>query len=174
MRIISYDIWHMELVELTSILEATLRDFYTNLIYLKYKNYESSYIDDVIEKSTNNDFMNIEKANKHYKTGLDVNLKELISDDCWKSLIDLVQIRNTIIHNNGMVDDKFEKSPSFSRLKDSVEGKLIFVDSNMISTYLSCVLELLGEIEQVFDKFYEDELHSLIANYYFNLKINLS
>lgn len=173
LEIISYDIWHMELVELTCILEATLRDFYINLIYLKYKNYESSYIDDVIIRSTNNDFMNIEKANKHYKTGLDVNLKELISEDCWKSLIDLAQIRNTIIHNNGMVDDKFEKSPSFTHIKDNVEGKLIFVNTNMINNYLLCVLELFAKIEEVFDKLYKEELPSLIANYYFNLHLDL-
>lgn len=174
LKIISYDIWHMELVELTCILEATLRDFYTNLIYLKYKNYESSYIDDIIERCTNNDFMNIEKANRHYKSGLDVNFKELISDDCWKSLVDLVQIRNTIIHNNGMIDDKFEKSSTFSRIKDSIEGELIFVNTDMICMYLSCVLELFIEIEQVFDKLYREELPSLIANYYFNLQPDFS
>lgn len=112
--------------------------------------------------------MNIEKANKHYKSGLDINLKELISDECLKSLIDLVQIRNTIVHNNGMIDGKFEKSSSFSGLEDTIEGKLIFVDNNMISIYLLSVLESFGEIEKVFDKFYIEELPSLIANYYFN------
>lgn len=167
-RIISYDIWHMELVELTCILEVTLRDFYSNLIYLKYKNYVSGYINDIIDKSTNNDFMNVEKANIHYKKGLNINLKNLISESCWKSLIDLVQIRNTIVHNNGMIDDKFEKSSSFPRIKDSVEGKLIFVDTNMINGYLSNVLELFSKIEQVFDESYKAELPSLIANYYFN------
>lgn len=80
MKIISYDIWHMEIIELTCIIKVALRDFYANLIYFKYKNYGSSYINDIIEKTTNNDFMNIEKANMHYKKGLNINLKDLISE----------------------------------------------------------------------------------------------
>jgi len=168
LELICYDVFHMEIIELTCILEATLRNLYTEMIYIKYKNFKSSYIGDIIEKSTSNDFMNVEKANKHYKSGLNINLKEMISLECWNSLIDLVQIRNTVVHNNGMIDEKFTKSKSFIRIKSNIDGNLIFINSNMITNYLSNVLELIYSIKNEFDLMYNSEMPSLIANYYFN------
>lgn len=71
-----------------------------------------------------------------------------------------------------MIDDKFEKSPTFSRIKQSVEGKLIFIDINMINEFLSNVLDLIAEVKKVFYKSYKVELPSLIANYYFNRELS--
>ena len=40
--------------------------------------------------------MNIGKANNHYKKALDIDLRNLISSDCWNNLLDIVEIRNTL------------------------------------------------------------------------------
>ncbi|MGN0142904.1 MAG: hypothetical protein ACI4AD_11805 [Roseburia sp.] len=170
MKIISYDIMQMELVELASILEKTLRDFYMDIAHIKYRSYGLEYIDVLIEKSTSNDFMNFDKANNHYKKGLNINLKDYVSCECKNNLVDLVNLRNTIIHNNGMIDSRFKKSETFLRVSDMVEGNLIFVKKDNINRYLGSVLELINAVEGEFDYIFNSQMNTLIANYYFNDK----
>lgn len=38
LKIMSYDIYHLELIELASILEVSLRDFFVSFVYLTYNN----------------------------------------------------------------------------------------------------------------------------------------
>jgi len=52
-----------EIVELTCILEKILRDFYMDIAHIVYKTNQVEYIERLIEKSTNNDFMHFDKAN---------------------------------------------------------------------------------------------------------------
>lgn len=167
MQIISYDVFHMELIQITSILEKTLRDFFTDLSFVIYKNHNSLYIEELIRKSTGNDFMLWEKANGHYKKALGIDLKQLITKECRNNLTDLANIRNVVVHNNGMIDDKFKKTTTFQRLSDVISGDLIFITDEMIAKYLGSVLELIGVVETEFNKVYKAEMHSLIANYYF-------
>lgn len=101
LKLMSFDIYQLELIELTSIIEACLRDFFISFFYLKYKDTRTKYINNIIEKNIANDFMNIEKANKHFKKALNIDLHTLLSQESWNHLIDIVQIRNTLIHNNG-------------------------------------------------------------------------
>lgn len=168
MKIISYDTMHTEIVALTSILEKMLRDFFIDLVFLKYKNHNSNYIREVVKKNTSNDFMLFDKANMHYKKGAGVDLKQCVSAGCREKLIDLANIRNTIVHNNGMVDEKFKTSNTYQRIVDKISGKLIFVDEAQISEYLKALLELTSAIESHFDKTYRNELPSLISSYVFN------
>lgn len=168
LRIMGYDIYQLELIEITSILEVLLRDFFVSFVYLYYKNLRTDYFDSIIHKTTGNDFMNIEKANNHYKKALKINLRTLISTECWDSLLDIVQIRNTLIHNNGMMDKKFKDSKTFSRISDIISGDLIFLDDNNISKYLKDVVEILSAITKLFNNQYQSQLHTFVANYYFN------
>ena len=92
----SYDIYQLELIEITSIIEVSLREFFVCLVYLIFQNTKNIYFDSIIKKSTGNDFMNIGKANNHYKKALDIDLRNLISSDCWNNLLDIVEIRNTL------------------------------------------------------------------------------
>ena len=171
MRIITYDIMQMELVQLASILEKTLRDFYMDIAHIKYRSYGITYIDLLIQKNTNNDFMNFDKANDHYKKGLNINLKEYISSESRDNLLDLVNLRNVIVHNNGMIDEKFKNGKTFSRVSDMLEGNLIFVNEHYLQKYLVSVLELIKAIETEFYNVFNDQMNQLIASFYFNNEI---
>lgn len=59
MEIFEYDIMQTEIVELTCILEKILRDFYMDIAHIVYKTNQVEYIERLIEKSTNNDFIQI-------------------------------------------------------------------------------------------------------------------
>lgn len=168
LTLMSLDIYQLELIELTSIIEACLRDFFISFVYLKYKDTRTKYINNIIEKNIANDFMNIEKANNHFKKALKINLRALLSQESWNRLIDIVQIRNTLIHNNGLIDNKFRNSNTYIRISKLIHGNLIFLDKESIKKYLETVTELLSEITRIFNEQYPLQIHSLIANYYFN------
>ena len=85
MEIFEYDIMQTEIVELTCILEKILRDFYMDIAHMVYKTNQVEYIEKLIEKSTNNDFMHFDKANNHYKKGLNINLQDKVSTECKKN-----------------------------------------------------------------------------------------
>lgn len=124
----------------------------------------------VINKSTGNDFMNIEKANNHYKRALDINLRSLFDDETWLDLLDLVNIRNTIVHNNGMVDSVFERTRTYQRVKNCISGNLIFLNKKNIQHYLNQVVKVANVIGESFEKRYDTLKYEMIANYYFNKK----
>ncbi|MBP1920167.1 hypothetical protein J2Z34_002665 [Youngiibacter multivorans] len=171
LRIVTYDIYQLELIEIASILEVMLRDFFISFVYINYQTQKNSYINNIINKSTGNDFMNIEKANNHYKKALDINLRSIISDDSWNNLLDIVNMRNTIVHNNGLMDEKFKKSPTYSRIQKLVSGDLIFLNQDNINHYLKYVTEIVSTIAVLFNEKYSICKYSLIANYYFNKQI---
>ena len=156
------------MVQLTSILEVILRDFFEAFIHINYFGVNDNYISNVINKSTGNDFMKIDKANQHYKKSLNINLRSMIDDKTWFDLIDLVNIRNTIIHNNGMIDDKFKKTKTFQRIQDCICGDLIFLDEKEINNYLKQVTQIADIIGKAFEEKYSMLKYGLIANYYFN------
>lgn len=168
LKIMSYDIYQLELIELTSILEVVLRDFFISFVYLQYKNSRTDYLDLIIRRTTGNDFMNIEKANNHYKKALKINLRTLIAKDCWDSLLDITQIRNTLVHNNGLMDTKFKNSKTFFRISNLINGDLIFLNNKIINEYLRHLIEIISAITNLFNIQYQKQLHSLISNYYFN------
>lgn len=156
------------MVQLTSILEVILRDFFEAFIHINYFGVNDNYISNVINKSTGNDFMKIDKANQHYKKALNINLRSMIDDKTWFDLIDLVNIRNTIIHNNGMIDDKFKETKTFQRIQDCICGNLIFLDEKEINNYLKQVTQIADIIGKAFEEKYSMLKYGLIANYYFN------
>lgn len=169
MEIFKYDIMQTEIVELTCILEKILRDFYMDIAHIVYKTNQIEYIERLIEKSTNNDFMHFDKANNHYKKGLNINLQNKISIECKKNLIDLVNLRNIIIHNNGFIDERFMKTETFKRISYMINGDMIFIKDSDVEKYLGSVLELLMVIEEEFDRNFKEQMNTLIANYYFNM-----
>lgn len=166
-KIIEYDIRHMELVELTCIFETTMRDFYQEMLFLT-NGFESDYIRSLIRKDTKNDFMNIDKANDHFKKAIGIGIKDKIDEDCRKKLIDMVNIRNVFVHNNGIIDDVFRKSDTYQRISDKIEGNLIFITEKDISEYLKSVLKVIGLIEEEIHSIFSKRMPKIIANYYFN------
>lgn len=166
-KIFEYDIRHMELVELTCIFEATLREFYQEIIFLK-NGFNSEYIRSLIEKETKNDFMNIDKAINHFKKELKINFKKYIEDDIRKSLIDMVNIRNVFIHNNGIIDQRFRNSVTYERVSKKIEGNLIFITESDINKYLNAVLNAITIFEGQVQNIFHEKMPEIIANHYFN------
>lgn len=172
-EILGYDVWLTEIIQLTSILEATLREFYIDLVSMKYRCYEDEFLTSIIKKEIKNDFLNIDKANEHYRKALNIDLRILISQKTRENLLDLVNVRNSAVHNNGKLDDKFKKTHTYNRLKEHISGDLIFIDSTLIEQYLGDVLELVNGISIIYEKRFFEEKYLMISNYYFNLKENM-
>lgn len=167
-RIMEYDIKHMELIDLTCIFEATLRNFYFEMMSLEYNVFKSSYLFSTIKKDIKNDFMNIDKAAVHFKKALNIDIKGKLDENCVSSLRDMVNIRNTLVHNNGMIDDSFKNSETYVRMKDSVNGNLIFLNDKDIEQFFKNILLVVQFIENEFYKIFNEKMPLIIANHYFN------
>jgi len=170
LKILTYDIYQLELVEIASILEVTFRDFFNSFLFIRYFNIKDDYLSKVIDKNTGNDFLNIEKANTHFKRALNINLREKISESNWLDLIDLVNMRNTIVHNNGVIDVKFKNTKTYTRLKDIIKGELLFLDAKKINYYIRIVCEVVETIAELFEEKFDEHKYSIITNFYFNHK----
>lgn len=166
-EILTFDMYHLEVIELTSIIEVTLRDFFKIFILLKYENTFDDYLIKLIDKSTGNDFMNILKANEHYKKALSLNLKDFLTVEHWNNLNDVSSIRNVLIHNNGFIDDKFKNTPSFKRYKKSIKGNMLFLNKEIINQFVESITELMEVLDSLYQKEYINKIYNIIANFYF-------
>lgn len=167
-KLYTYDILQLELVEIESTFESLMRELYTTLLYLKYRNVKDSFLQSLIEKDVANDFLNVAKANTHFKKALGINLKSELDTEDWKDLIDLVELRNTIVHNDGMADKRFKKSETYQRVKHMINGDLIFVSPEDISRYLKKAFLVLDFLNQKLSEEFENNAPALIANSVFN------
>ena len=169
--LLAYDCYQMEIIELASIIEVVFRDYFEALLFINHSgenpNY-ASYVKKIIDKHTGNDFMNIEKANTSFKKAFEINLKECIDKDVWNDLVDIVNLRNMMVHNNGRVDEHFKTTPTFSRLNSHVEDKLFRPEDSDIGQYLESVILAVENITNIYLEKYYLHRNAAIANYYFN------
>lgn len=168
--LLGYDCYQMEIIELASIIEVVCRECFEALIFIKNIGLSNDYIRKVISKSVGNDFMNIEKANKHYKKAFGIELKSIIDKKNWDNLIDIVNLRNMMVHNNGRVDEHFKATVSYQRLKTNVDDTLYHLEQHTIDEYFKSVMDVVIEISNAYLEKYIVYRHSAIANYYFNIK----
>ncbi len=169
--LLAYDCYQMEIVELASIIEVFFRDYFEALLFINNLNSSSNtnnYIVKTIKKDNSNDFMNIEKSNNIYKKAFNINIREKLDKDIWNDLLDIVSLRNMMIHNNGRVDERFSNSPTFKRYSDRVTGTLIRIEDSDIAKLLNSVITAVTDISNVFLEKYFVERNSTIANFYFN------
>lgn len=166
--LLGYDCYQMELIELASIIEVVCRECFEALIFIENIGINNDYIRKVITKSAGNDFMNIEKANKHYKKAFCIDLKSLIDKKIWDNLIDIVNLRNMMVHNNGRIDEHFKTTISYQRLKNNVDVTLYRLDEQMIMEYFDSVMYAVTAVKNAYIKKYLVYRHAAIANYYFN------
>ena len=169
--LLGYDCYQMELIELASIIEVVCRECFESLIFIKNIGLNNDYIRKVITKSIGNDFMNIEKANKHFKKAFSIDLKSLIDKQIWDDLIDIVNLRNMMVHNNGRVDEHFKTTVSYQRLKNKVDDKLYRLDQQSVMLYFKSVIDAVTILTNAYYKKYLIYRHAAIANYYFNYNI---
>ena len=168
---LAYDCYQMEIIELASIIEVVFRDYFEALFFINNlggKGSYNGYIKKVIDRHIGNDFMNIEKANDIFKKAYGINLREAMEKQIWTDLIDIVNLRNMMIHNNGRVDERFRSTHTYSRLSDRVDDKFLRLENVDISSYLESVIVAVTNITNIYlDKYYLQR-NAAIANFYFN------
>lgn len=166
--LIAYDCYQVEITQLASIIEILLRDYFEALLFISSTGIKNDFISKVVSKHTGNDFMNIEKANSIYKKAYNIDLKKNLSTNIWNDLIDIVNLRNMIVHNNGMVDSRFSTTPTHPRWKDRISGSLIRLEDEDVSKFLGSTIQAVTIISNLYLKEYYQKRNKVIANYYFN------
>lgn len=168
--ILAYELYQVEIVELASIIEVVFRDYFEALLFVEKNGIDDQFIKKIIKKHTGNDFMNIEKANENYKKAFGIDLKSTLDVDVWVALEDIVNLRNMIVHNDGMVDAHFKSTKTFHRNESNIIGDLYKLEKNIIIDYFNKLLIAMADISNVFLSRYKLSVNSTIALYYFNNK----
>ena len=166
--LIGYDCYQMELIELASIIEVIFRDYFEALVFIGNLSTRNEFLEKIIKKYTGNDFMNIEKANSNFKKAFGLDIKAKLEAEVWNELIDIVNLRNMMVHNNGSVDQRFKTTSTYGRLKNKTNGNLFKLTEEDIQRYLKSVVYATVDISNMFLEKYYSERNAVIANHYFN------
>ena len=73
-----------------------------------------------------------------------------------------------MVHNNGLVDNRFTTSSTYTRWKDRVDVTLIRIEEEDISKLVSSVVDAVTVVSNLYLKEYYERRNKVIANYYFN------
>ena len=170
LELFAHDVMQLELVEIEATMESILREIYCTLLYIKYQNVKDDFLSLLIRKDSANDFLNIEKANEHFKKALAINLKTELDEDVWSNLLDLTVLRNTIIHNDGKADEKFIKSNTTKsgRVRHMMRDNLIVVSESDVQKYMDATLKLFDFLDKKLSEEFSNNAPRLIANSVFN------
>lgn len=96
------------LISICSIFEVYLREFYADILNTKFIRSDLSLYDKFVS-DCKNDFLNPGKTQERLKRDLNINYKDKIGHDIFKSLVFWADCRNVIVHNNGICDKRFVK-----------------------------------------------------------------
>lgn len=170
LELFTHDVMQFELVEIESTMESLLREMYRTLLYIKFRNVKESFLSSLIQKDEANDFLNIDKANNHFKKALEINLKTALDPAVWNDLIDLNALRSAIIHNDGKADEKFKNSTTFKsgRVQHMMRGDLIVVSESDVQKYMDAVKKLFDFLDKKLDEEFCKNAPIMIANSVFN------
>ena len=91
---------------LCSVYEVYLREFYADILNVKYVRSNRSLYTKFL-KDCKNDFLNPGKTTDRLRKELMVDYKQIVGVNAHKALILLSDYRNVIVHNNGICDDAF-------------------------------------------------------------------
>ena len=162
------NVYHSEIIQMATIIEVVFRDFFESLLYIENLDSNNNYVRKAIKTKIKNDFMNIDKANKEFKKAFDINLKNEIETQDWEMLVDIVNLRNMIVHNNARVDEIFKQTPTYTRLINIIDSDFVKLDEEHISKYFTSVTIAVMTISHFFIERYFASRNKVIANYYFN------
>lgn len=166
--IIGFDCYQMQIIALATLIETFFREYFNSLMYINNFGTNNDFINKIISNYTRNDFMNIDKANEYYKKAFSINLKNEINKDIWDEMTDIIHLRNMMVHNNGLIDSKFESSSTYERIKDKINGKFCKLEKEDIDKYFTSVLKVINVVSTLFLKEYFNKRNIVVANYYFN------
>ena len=158
----------MELIELASIIEVVFRDYFEALVFIGNLSTRNEFIEKIIKKHTGNDFMSIEKANSNFKKAFGIDIKAKLEEEVWNDLVDVVNLRNMMVHNNGSVDQHFKTTSTYNRVKGKIDGDLFKLTEEDVQKYLQSVVYATVDISNLFLAKYYSDRNAVVANYYFN------
>jgi hypothetical protein len=141
-------------------LEVFLRDIYSSGMNLKFVKSKHSLFSKFSNESKN-DFINIDKTIKKFKTGLDIDLKKVLDEKEIKKINELFLKRNAIVHNNGFVDNIFINQCGI----ECKIGELIPITDEDIAYYLAIIVSIVEKIEKEFEKIIYPEIHIRIEDF---------
>lgn len=166
--IMGYDCYQMEIIEMASIIEVVFRDYFEALMHICNFGVKSDYIRKIVRKHTANDFMNIEKASDNFKKAFGIDIRANLDEHIWNNLVDIVNMRNMMVHNNGIIDEKFKRTKTYQRVKDKSDGRLLKLEKKDIDCYFADVVLAVAAISNLYLKIYYEFRNVVVANYYFN------
>ena len=141
-------------------LEIFFRDIYSSGMNLKFVKSKHSLFSKFSNESKN-DFINIEKTMKRFKSGLDIDLKKVLDEDEIEIIHELFLKRNAIVHNNGFVDIIFLNQSGI----DCKIGDQIIVTDGDIATYSQTIEVIAEKIEKEFEKIIYPEIFIRIEDF---------
>lgn len=148
---------HQTMVMIATKVECYLREYYKTFLNLTIVKSGISKVDK-FEKECKNDFINLNKTVDRFKKELNINLKELLSQEDRKTLSNLFAYRNVIVHNNGKVDSKFK---DLTKCKED-KGSTIELTDDDIERSLKVAQLLVSKTSELYIDVYETELLEVI------------
>ena len=133
-------------VQLCSVYEVYLREFYADILNTKFvKSGQSLY--DKFVADCKNDFLNPGKTNDRLKKEISINYKEVIGKERYKTLLLLSEYRNVIVHNNGICDTKF-----INQHPEIPKHTQIFPQLDTILTFFCCMGQAVTLLDAEYQK----------------------
>ena len=166
--ILGYDCYQMEIIEMASIIEVVFRDYFEALMHICNFGVNNDYIRRVLRKHTANDFMNIEKANDNFKKAFGIDIRASLVEHVWDSLVDIVNMRNMMVHNNGIIDERFKQTKTYQRMMAKSDGRLLKLEKKDVDYYFSDIIIAVAVISDLYLRNYYKYRNIVVANYYFN------
>ena len=142
-------------VQLCSVYEVYLREFYADILNTKFVRAGTSLYDKFLS-DCKNDFLNPGKTNDRFKKEININYKDVIGQEHYKALLLLSEYRNVIVHNNGICDAKFiNQHPEIEKHSQLVP------QIETIMAFFCC----MGQAVTLLDKEYQKILKSQAVNF---------
>lgn len=149
-------------VQLCSVYEVYLREFYADILNTKFVKAGTSLYDKFLS-DCKNDFLNPGKTNDRFKKEININYKDVIGQEHYKALLLLSEYRNVIVHNNGICDTKFiNQHPEIEKHSQLVPR------IETIMAFFCCMGQAVTKLDKEYQKILRTQAVSFITE---NIKL---
>ena len=140
---------------LCSVYEVYLREFYADILNLRYVRGNYSLYNKFL-RDCKNDFISPGKTFDRFKKELQLNYKSIIGEQNYKALGLLSDYRNVIVHNNGICDDKF-----ISKYPDVERHSQILPSLKSLAALIHAVVDSANKLSVI----YEQQIYDAVVDY---------
>jgi hypothetical protein len=153
------------IVILATGIELFFKDFYVIGMDLMYVKNEHSLVSK-FSKDIKNEFLNTGKIKERFRSDLKINIDSILDSQELKKINTLLIKRHAIVHNNGLIDKKFQSESGQTGIEYK-HGFAIPISSEEINEYLTIVRETSEKFDNEFNRSYLPEFLKRI-----NYKLN--